>query len=165
MRSKILRMIAIISFAYTTLSGIYLSLPIETKDLIATAIPQLNWFTVLISGSSTGIVGGTILYITSKIDKANIVFSEQKQILVNEIVKIKSEYDTIRDKFTLLEQKVLEQTNVSSNLNITLTELSTLLRADMEAKLSNALIDDRAKQIIEGVLYGDKEEEQEQSNL
>lgn len=127
--------------AWSILSAAYVSLPPEYQALI----PQFNWLTALISGGATGVVGIAGLTFKAFIGNAKIESDKKYQTLVKEYLELANAYKLVRDEVTSVKLEL-------NTTNINLGEMIDLVKIDLQAKLSNPLIDQKVKELIEGVL-------------
>lgn len=142
---KLLKLISIVMLLWTVISGVYMALPLEYKELI----PQFNWLTALVSGGSTGILGSTILFVESQLVK-----SENKND--TRYIELAKKFLELTDKYNDLENAVQTSTiKNESKINDVIQVIdknNKLLEVDLNSKLSNPLIDEKVKEMIEGVL-------------
>lgn len=150
---KIFNFISIIMLLWTIISGAYLALPAEYKELI----PEFNWLTALISGGSTGVLGASILVVDSFIKKNKVDVDSKYIDLATKFLEIRSDYDNIKAKYKELETKINENTNVQNATNNALEETNRLLKIDLESKLSNPLVEEKIKELIRGEGIGKQE--------
>lgn len=127
--------------AWSILSAAYVSLPPEYQALI----PQFNWLTALISGGATGVVGIAGLTFKAFIGNAKIESDKKYQTLVKEYLELANAYKLVRDEIGSVKLEL-------NATNINLGEMIDLVKIDLQAKLSNPLIDQKVKELIEGVL-------------
>ena len=139
MKTKIFNVLVYTMLGWSVLSAVYLALPVEYQAMI----PEFNWLTALISGGSTGLLGTGALAVQSFLNKAKA---------------------TSNDTFTLLKDNYTEIVNEYKILKIQLEEVKStfeynneLLRAELKAKLSNPLIDEEVKSLLEQVIINDKQ--------
>jgi hypothetical protein len=145
MKKKILNVITFAMIGWGAISAIYLGLPVEVKELL----PNMNWVTALVSGGSTTILGSSILVFNSMMNKSKLANSEVYSSIANLVLEHKIEYQAIVDSNAnvILAYKGLAVATDRNNV---------LLETLLEARLSNPLIEQKIKELIEGVL-NDKE--------
>lgn len=137
---KVLFNIVIYSMlAWSTISAIYLALPIEYQAMI----PEFNWLTALISGGSTALLGTGALTVQTFLTKAKATTNDTFAML-------KTNYSEIVNEYKILKAQYAE-------LKTTLEYNNELLRAELKAKLSNPLIDAEVKSLLEQVIINDKQ--------
>jgi len=139
MKTKIFNVLVYTMLGWSVLSAVYLALPVEYQAMI----PEFNWLTALISGGSTGLLGTGALAVQSFLNKAKA---------------------TSNDTFTLLKDNYTEIVNEYKILKIQLEEVKStfeynneLLKAELKAKLSNPMIDEEVKSLLEQVIINDKQ--------
>lgn len=143
---KIFNFISFIMLLWTILSGIYLGLPQEIKDMI----PKLTPFTMALTGGSTGILGTTIL-IVDRFLKKNQVEVDTKYL------DLATKFLALSDKYLNLEKKVDRNTETQNKTNELIDKNNRLLGIDLESKLSNPLVENFIKEKIRGEGIGQKE--------
>lgn len=136
---KLFNLISIIMLLWTIISGAYLALPQEYKDLI----PQFNWLTALVSGGSTGILGTTILLVDSYMKK-------NKADVDTKYFDLAKKFLEINEKYSNLEKKVEISTAETMKSNDLIAKTNRLLEIDLESKLSNPLVENFIKEKIRG---------------
>ena len=141
----IFNFISIVMLLWTIISGAYLALPQEYKDLI----PQFNWLTALISGGSTGILGSTMLIV-------DIFLKKNKSEVDTKYFDLAKQFITINEKYQALENKVEKATTETRKNNELISENNRLLKIDLESKLSNPLVEEFIKEKIRGEVSGQK---------
>lgn len=125
--------------------GVYSVLPQEVKDLI----PQFNELTALISGGSTMLIGSGGLVFQAWLTKARVEADGKYSEVANYIITLSDKYSELTNTIRLVEKASKES---DQNYAQRLTRIETLLETDLRAKLSNKLIDEEIKSLIEGVL-------------
>lgn len=139
MMRKIFNFVSIIMLLWTIISGAYLALPEEYKALI----PQFNWLTALISGGSTGVLGGSMIIVKNFMKKNKDENDARYLQLAQEVLTIKEEHINLK--------------NAVNNNTDTQKETNRLIRIDLESKLSNPLVEDFIKEKIRGEGIGNKD--------
>lgn len=144
MKAKIFNVVVYSMLGWSILSAVYLALPVEYQEML----PQMNWLTAVISGGSTALLGSGGLAVQSFMTKAKVTADTKYVDIVSKFLKLVDEYKALEAKY--------------EDIVISIERNNILLATDLKTKLSNPLIDETSKELIEGVLYGDK---QEQVNL
>lgn len=138
MKKKLLNIGVYSMLGWSILSAGYLILPVEIQNMI----PQMNWFTALISGGSTFLLGSGGLFITNMLNKSKLETIDKFATIITHYIEMKTAYN---------EMKASTDEN-----NILLKRTNLLIEADLKAKLDNPMISDATRELIEGVL-NDKE--------
>lgn len=141
MKDKILSVISFVLVGYSMVSIGYTALPVEIKDMI----PQLNDLTALLTGGTSGVLGGAGIYFRSLMSKTKTENDEKVNAMAEKIISIGSKYDQLANKYDEMKSIFMEGKQET-------IELQKLIKADINLKLSNPLIDEKAKEITEGVL-------------
>src|SRR5690554_3577400 len=136
---KIFNLLSIVFLLWTIISGTYLALPQEYKDLI----PEFNWLTAVVSGGSTGILGTTILLIQNYFKKKDMDYSNKYLDLAQKFLELRED-----NKATLEENKLMREENKVIREEITKT--NKLITLDLQSKLSNPLVEEYIKEKIRG---------------
>jgi len=136
---KIFNLLSIVFLLWTIISGAYLALPQEYKDLI----PEFNWLTAVVSGGSTGILGTTILLIQNYFKKKDMDYSNKYLDLAQKFLELRED-----NKATLEENKLMREENKVIREEITKT--NKLITLDLQSKLSNPLVEEYIKEKIRG---------------
>lgn len=118
---------------YSILSFVYLSLPVEYQDIL-----DLDWLTALVSGSSTFLLGSGAVAVRAFLAKAKNEQLDMNKTATEKYLSLVEHYKQLQADY----QEVKAQNN----------ELIKLLKIDLNAKLSNPLIDEEARRQIEGAL-------------
>ena len=138
--------VSIIMLLWTIISGAYLALPAEYKNMI----PEFNWLTALVSGGSTGVLGSTILLVDRQLKKQDTNNS-------NKYLDLATKFLSLNDKYLALENKVSNNTEVQNETNDLLKKTNKLISIDLESKLSNPLVEDFIKEKMRGEGIGKEE--------
>lgn len=126
---------------WTIVSAGYISLPPEYQALI----PQFNWLTALISGGTTGVLGLAGVTVKSFITRAKTESDAKYQLLANEYLQVVEQYK-------ILQSEIGTTTTKLADNNEMVSQLIELVKVDLQAKLSNPLIDAKVKELIAGVI-------------
>lgn len=144
---KIFNLLSIVFLLWTIISGAYLALPQEYKDLI----PEFNWLTAVVSGGSTGILGTTILLIQNYFKKKDMDYSNKYLDLAQKFLELRED-----NKATLEENKLMREENKVIREEIAKT--NKLITLDLQSKLSNPLVEEYIKEKIRGEGVGKQKE-------
>lgn len=153
MKSKLrslFNFVSIILLLWTIISGVYLALPQEYKDLI----PQFNWMTALVSGGSTGVLGSAILFVDKQLKKQDASNSNKYLDLATKFLEIREDYKEVEKELAQNKKELIELKKLNEETN-------RLIRVDLESKLSNPLIEEFVKEKMRGEGVGEKEEHKE----
>lgn len=143
MKNKLFNVIVYGLLVYSILTGVHTALPPEYQ------ISGFSNLTALISGASTALVGSAGLAIKSWLSSAKKT-AETKQIEVyKEFIKIVEKYEKLEAKLTATEKTAEERYQVEAGER---ARIIALLETDLKAKLSNKLIDEETRALINGVL-------------
>jgi hypothetical protein len=135
MKTKIFNIVVYTMLSWSMLSAGYLALPVEYQEMI----PQMNWLMAVVGGGSTLLLGSGGLAVNAYINKARIESNAKYNLLGNEFLKLADNYKEMKDEVTLLR----------SDMAIN----NKLLKIDLKTKLSNPLIDEAAKALVEGAIH------------
>jgi hypothetical protein len=119
----------------------YFALPPEIQALI----PQFNWVSSLISGSSTALLGFGGVAVQQYIARAQTKAAEKYTLLAENFISLESKYQTVADTNIALQLS-------NQRLERKVDRMTNLVEADVRAKLSNPLIDSEIKKLIESKL-------------
>jgi predicted amino acid-binding ACT domain protein len=133
-------------FVYTNLllalaSATYAALPVEYQVL-----EGLSIHTLLIGGGATTLIGSAGLYFKQLLAKHDIEVKDTTNAALEK-------YLTLTKDYTQLKK---ENQDIKSLLQVLIQKedrLNKLIETDLSAKLSNPLIDEAVKALIEGVLH------------
>lgn len=139
MKTKLFNVLIYTMLGWSVLSAVYLALPVEYQEML----PQMNWLTALISGGSTALLGTGGLAVQTFLTKAKATTNETFSMLKENYSEIVNEYRILKAQY--------------NELKSTLEYNSTLLRAELKAKLSNPLIDEEVKALLEQVITNDQQ--------
>ena len=134
LKNGIFNVVVYSMLGWSIISAVYMALPIEYQEML----PQISWVTALISGSSTALVGSGGLAVKSFLNRAKIKSDEKYNMLGDKFLTLVDSYNAINKSYN-------ELTNQVDKNNL-------LLKVLLETKLSNPLIEETAKNLIEGVL-------------
>lgn len=148
MKTKLFNVIVYGLLFYSILTGVHAALPEQYQ------IAGFTNITALISGASTALVGSAGLAMKSWLTSAKVT-AETKQIeIYKEFIKIAEDYKALKVELADNKHVASEQ---YSETTARLMRLTTLIEADLKAKLSNRLIDQEVRETISGVLEDEKE--------
>jgi len=135
MKKKLLNIAIYVLLGWSMLSAGYLALPVEYQEML----PQMNWLTAVVSGGSTFLLGSGGLALQRMLNKTNKDYTTKYIQLGQEFLNLKGKYDELGVKVDGLE---------STN-----KELVKLLKIDLQSKLDNPMLTDKARALIEGAIY------------
>jgi len=135
MKKQFLNIAVYVLLGWSMLSAGYLALPVEYQEML----PQMNWLTAVVSGGSTLVLGTGGLALQRILSKTSQDYTTKYIELGQEFLNLKSEYDKLGDKVNELQ---------STN-----KDLFKLLKVDLEAKLDNPMLTDKARALIEGAIH------------
>ncbi len=153
MRQKIFKFITISATVYAVLSIIYLALPPEIKF----HLPDLNQYVIGVTGGSSGLISLILLNVRQRINTSEGLLITQQTEVLKEFITIKENYKRLESKVEDTLKKTQQYIEKIENLTYKVNSLTKLIEVQLETKLSNVLIDEKTKELIEGVL-NEKEE-------
>ena len=141
MKKAILNVVTYSMLGWGVISAIYLGLPPEVKELL----PEMNWVTAVVSGGSTTLIGSASLMFRSMLAKSNTATNEVYASIAKLVLDNNKKYDEIVASNLQVVQSNIELKASTDRNNL-------LLETVLKTKLSNPLIDEFTKKVIEGVL-------------
>ena len=139
MKKVLFNIVIYTMLGWSVLSAVYLALPVEYQAML----PDFNWLTALISGGSTALLSTGALTVQSFLNKSKTTTNETFTLLKDNYGEIVNEYKILKTQY--------------AELKTTLDYNNELLRAELKAKLSNPLIDEEVKSLLEQVIINDKQ--------
>lgn len=139
MKKVLFNIVIYTMLGWSVLSAVYLALPVEYQEML----PDFNWLTALISGGSTALLSTGALTVQSFLNKSKTTTNETFTLLKDNYSEIVNEYKILKTQY--------------AELKTTLDYNNELLRAELKAKLSNPLIDEEVKSLLEQVIINDKQ--------
>lgn len=139
MKKVLFNIVIYTMLGWSVLSAVYLALPVEYQEML----PDFNWLTALISGGSTALLSTGALTVQSFLNKSKTTTNETFTLLKDNYSEIVNEYKILKAQY--------------AELKTTLDYNNELLRAELKAKLSNPLIDEEVKSLLEQVIINDKQ--------
>jgi hypothetical protein len=140
MKEKIFNIVVYGMLTYTVAVAGYGALPAEYQNMI-----PFNWVTALVSGGTTGLLGTAGLVMKSYLDKAKVEANNKFNLLAKSYEQVVNAYQTVNSELKDIKNQF---SMTREELNIT----RKLIETDLRAKLSNVLIDEEVRKLIEGVL-------------
>jgi len=141
MKQKIFNVVVYSMLAYTMLNAGYITLPVEYQEMI----PQWNQLVAIVSGGSTFLLGMGGLTVQSYLNNAKHEADSKFNLLAQNYLNLEKKYDGLDTRYNSIVKAVEKQTHSIERTN-------KLLTAELQAKLSNPMIDEQVKLIIEGVI-------------
>jgi len=148
MKEKIFNLIVYGSLTAGLVNGVYLALPVEYQAMI----PEYSWLTALIAGGSTTLIGATGLMWKARGQQISERVSERMVLLGERYVEVTKQYEKLVEKVNEFKSEVTSLKTEIVEMKNTNLHLIKLIETDLKAKLSNRLIDEEVKAMIEGVL-------------
>ncbi len=152
----IFKIVSFMLLLWTIISGAYMALPQEYKDMI----PQFNWLTALISGGSTGVLGFSILLIDKMTKKYEDKVDTKYIELAKKFLELNNQYNELEIKYSNIENKIYENTKLQLENKSIIEKTQRLISLDLESKLSNPLVENHIKEKLRGEGVGKEEKEQ-----
>lgn len=140
MKTKLFNITVYAMLGWSIVSAVYVALPVEYQAMI----PQFNWLTAVVSGGSTLLLGSGGLAVQAWLSKARTTSDAKYNLLAEKFLTLTQKYDEIKTAYTQVVASVNEN--------------NKLLKIDLNTKLSNPLIDETARNMIEQVLGYVKQE-------
>ena len=139
MKKTIFNVVVYSMLAWSIFSATYLALPIEYQEML----PDMNWLTALVSGGSTALFGSGALFVKTLLDKTKIATDEKVNLVASQFIELVNKYDEVTANYNELV-KSIDYNNL-------------LLQAELKTKLTNPLITEESKALIEQVLTNENE--------
>lgn len=130
------------------ISAGWVALPDEVKN----QVPQMNDWLALITGVITMILGGGGIAVVTVLKNTEKKTDLKVNLLADNYLQVVEELKLLRKE---KEQDRVEK----SKLEKSIQEITKLVKVDLQTKLSNPLIEETAKKLINGVLGGDTDEQ------
>ncbi len=158
MKSKILSILSYGLIGYTTGAALIQGIP-ELNALIPQFTTQIAVWTGL-PAATLGSIGLSVQNYISKARKSDIQINQGMANAVtdlhNKIMNIATMYEQSKGDIKVFSKEITSMITDVKNEYILMRndvkELAKLVKIDMESKLSNPLIDEKVKELIEGVL-------------
>lgn len=141
MKSKLFNVVVYGMLGYSMLNGVYFALPVELQEMI----PQYNAMVAAVGGVSGALFGFGGLKVQEYLNRAKTQADEKFNLLAQNYLNLERKYDVMEKAYKLVEQ-AQNKTTLATERN------NKLLEIDLQAKLSNPMIDEQVKALIEGVL-------------
>ena len=145
MKQKLFNITVYSMLAYSIVNAVYVALPPEYQALI----PQYNELLALVTGGSTLLLGSGGLAVQTYIQRAKIEASGRFNLLADHYVKLADKYDLVDKKYREL---VIKSDKIVGELG----RINNLLKIELQSKLTNPMIDEGVKKLIEGAIEDDK---------
>lgn len=126
--------------AWSIASATYLALPVEIQAML----PDMNWLTAVISGGSTMLLGTGGLAVQTWLSKARTTSDEKYNLLGTKFLTLVTSYQDMAAKYDTL--------SAETKYN------NQLLAVELKTKLTNPMLTDAARALIEQVLNHDGQE-------
>ncbi len=139
MKTKIFNVIVYSMLGWSILSATYLALPVEYQAML----PEFNWLTALISGGSTALLGTGGLAVSNFLNRVKTATDDKVNLVASQFIELANKYDEVIVKY----DELIESVDYNSRL----------LQVELQTKLSNPLITDESKALIEQVLTNENE--------
>ncbi len=141
MKQKIFNVVVYSMLAYSIMNAGYIALPVEYQELI----PQWNQLVALVSGGSTLLMGLGGLTVQNYLNNAREKADQKFNLLAQNYLNLERKYDVVENTYKSLVKSTDKQTH-------SIERLISLVKVDLQAKLSNPLIDSEVQKLIEGVI-------------
>ena len=152
-KEKALRAISVGLIIYPILAVIWKSLPEDITSLI----PQYTDYIALVTGGSSAVLGTAGLQLSTVMSSSKIANLEIFNGLNDSYNLLGVTVDKNTNEIANLKNEFIEIKNNQERIESNQQEIITLLKANIEIKLSNPLIKDKAEE-IRNKLFGDKNE-------
>jgi hypothetical protein len=144
MKSKLFNVVVYAMLTYSIVNAGYLALPVEMQEMI----PQYNSLVAIISGGASGIIGFGGLKLQDYLNRAKVQSDDKFNLLAQNYLNLERKYDLLDNAYKTLK-------TAQDNTTKAVERNNKLLEVDLQTKLSNPLIEEAAKKLIEDVLHND----------
>ena len=141
MKQKLFNVVVYGMLAFSLINTGYLALPPEVQAMI----PQYNDMVAIIGGASSGLFALGGMTVQSYINRAKEQADAKFQLLAQNYLNIERKYD-------VNTESVNKQTKAIELLTREQQRTNKLIEVDLQAKLSNPMIDEQIKTLIEDVM-------------
>jgi hypothetical protein len=141
MKRKLFNIAVYSMLVYSMINASYIALPVEYQEMI----PFYNNFVAFVSAGASGLFGLGGLTVQNYLNKAREEADSKFSLLATNYLKVEEAYQVLKSEY---KQVIAEQKNTT----ISVQKLIELVKVDLQAKLSNPLIDEKVKELIEGVI-------------
>lgn len=141
MKQKLFNAVVYGMLTFSLINGIYVALPPEVQALI----PQYNDLVAMVSGGASALMGFGGLMVREYINKAKAEADAKFNLLAQNYLNLERKYD-------VNTEAVNRNTKAIELFTQTQQRTNKLIKVDLEAKLSNPMIDDKVKTLIEDVM-------------
>lgn len=151
MRKIVKNIFVVLAYALVLTSFVsagWVALPDEVKN----QVPQMNDWLALITGVITMILGSGGIAVVTVLKNTEKKTDLKVNLLADNYLQVVEELKLLRKE---KEQDRVEK----SKLEKSIQEITKLVKVDLQTKLSNPLIEETAKKLINGVLGGDTDEQ------
>lgn len=151
MRKIVKNIFVVLAYALVLTSFVsagWVALPDEVKN----QVPQMNDWLALITGVITMILGSGGIAVVTVLKNTEKKTDLKVNLLADNYLQVVEELKLLRKE---KEQDRVEK----SKLEKSIQEITKLVKVDLQTKLSNPLIEETAKKLINGVLGGDNDEQ------
>ncbi len=141
MKRKIFNVVVYGMLFATMVQAGYVALPVELQEMI----PFYNQAVALIGGGFTLIMGLGGLTVQNYLNKAKDEADSKFNLLAQNYLNLERKYDVVNTNYQALAKATDKQTH-------SIERLTSLVKVDLQSKLSNPMIDSEVQKLIEGVI-------------
>ena len=141
MKKKLFNVVVYGLLAFAIVNASYLALPPELQAMI----PQYNDLVAIVMGGSTALMSFGGLKVQEYLNSAKTESSEKFNVLAENYLALEKKYNVIENSYKIMK--------AAQDLTTKAVERNNqLLEVDLQAKLSNPMIDEEVKKLIESVI-------------
>lgn len=141
MKQKLFNVVVYGMLTFSLINGVYVALPPEVQALI----PQYNDLVAMVSGGASALIGLGGLKVQDYLNRAKIESETKFNLLAQNYLNLERKYD-------VNTEAVNRQTKAIELLTREQQRTNKLIEVDLQAKLSNPMIDEQIKVLIEDVM-------------
>jgi hypothetical protein len=141
MKQKLFNVVVYGLLAFSVVNAGYLALPVELQDMI----PQYNDLMAIVMGGSTSLLALGGLKVQDYMNRAKTEADSKFNLLAQNYLNLERKYDVIENSYKILK-------NAQDLTTKAVERNNELLKVDLQAKLSNPMIDAKVEELIKGVI-------------
>ena len=141
MKQKLFKITVYGLLTYSLVNGAYLALPVEIQEMI----PQYNNLVALIGGGASALLGLGGLKVEDYVSKAKTESTQKYNLLATHYIELTKKFEQVAGNYVKIEKG---QAELKKEIQVN----NKLLKIDLQAKLSNPMIDAQIEKLIEEAL-------------
>jgi hypothetical protein len=141
MKQKLFNVVVYGLLTFSVVNAGYLALPVELQQLI----PQYNDLVAVVMGGSTSLLALGGIKVQDYMNRAKSEADSKFNLLAQNYLNLERKYDILDNSYKAL--KIAQDLTTQA-----IEHNSKLLEIDLQAKLSNPLIDAKIEELIKGVI-------------